>query len=833
MNLLGQLHLSGTAVARNPVSAFRLFAEADSLGCAAASLNLGKCLFNGVGTARDLAQATAAFRRATASRDPHAWLMLGAALSEETPELDYGQDAIEAFHNAGLGGLDLGYEQLAIAAFRDDRPNPLVPREWHQDIMAGLSRQAKAGVWYCQFFLGEILLHGRPGVEKNEPAACYWLREASAASSENGVELAMHMLGMYLLRNRSSDSSLHEAAALIQAAAAKGQPEACHDLGQMYWRGLAVPQNPSRAVELWQSVNKPGNPAKVKLALAYLEGRGVKRDIARAKALAVQAAEEHISGSSALLLDIALASGDASQIETAGASLASDAESDPWASYALAMHVKRGSLPKRENREILRLYLAAADGGVSPAAFEASRYCLWGPEELRDPVKGRRLLDSAAAGGIPEAEAEVGHALVFGLGREQSVAEGIEFLQRSARQHNAHAMNSLALCYRDGIGVPVDKALAFAWFDRAMREGDAYAVANTGYALCAGEGVSRDATEGLRLLSLAQKQELGWASVCLGRLYLGGVGVIQDDKRAVDLFLEAARRDEPLGAWWLGNCYKDGRGCEKSPETAYAWYNLAAAKGVLDAENKRNELARGFSSEQLRRAQQKTNDIVVGRRSTPEADDSHQLRPGRSSGSGFFVGPSYVVTNAHVVGAAKRAKLLLDGGGVVVGEVVQVDFGLDIALIRCASDATPLLLRADRPALGEDVLVLGFPMSYLQGKTLKVSKGVVGGLEGFAGDDTAYQLSTAVQAGNSGGPAIDDRGRVIGVVQAKLDPVATAILTGSAAEHTAYCIRADVLARLLAGWGVKLGGIEKEPSRKTSEDLVRMCRKACVRIEVE
>jgi len=129
--------------------------------------------------------------------------------------------------------------------------------------------------------------------------------------------------------------------------------------------------------------------------------------------------------------------------------------------------------------------------------------------------------------------------------------------------------------------------------------------------------------------------------------------------------------------------------------------------------------------------------------------------------------------------------------------------------------------------------VLGFPMSYLQGKTLKVSKGVVGGLEGFAGDDTAYQLSTAVQAGNSGGPAIDDRGRVIGVVQAKLDPVATAILTGSAAEHTAYCIRADVLARLLAGWGVKLGGIEKEPSRKTSEDLVRMCRKACVRIEVE
>ena len=128
MNLLGQLHLSGTAVARNPVSAFRLFAEADSLGCAAASLNLGKCLFNGVGTARDLAQATAAFRRATASRDPHAWLMLGAALSEETPELDYGQDAIEAFHNAGLGGLDLGYEQLAIAAFRDDRPNPLVPR---------------------------------------------------------------------------------------------------------------------------------------------------------------------------------------------------------------------------------------------------------------------------------------------------------------------------------------------------------------------------------------------------------------------------------------------------------------------------------------------------------------------------------------------------------------------------------------------------------------------------------------------------------------------------------------------------------------------------------
>ncbi len=64
--------------------------------------------------------------------------------------------------------------------------------------------------------------------------------------------------------------------------------------------------------------------------------------------------------------------------------------------------------------------------------------------------------------------------------------------------------------------------------------------------------------------------------------------------------------------------------------------------------------------------------------------------------------------------------------------------------------------------MGEDVYTLGFPKD-----DAVLGEGYVSSKTGHAGDTTAYQVSIPVNPGNSGGPLLDNRGNVIGVISAK------------------------------------------------------------------
>jgi S1-C subfamily serine protease len=144
------------------------------------------------------------------------------------------------------------------------------------------------------------------------------------------------------------------------------------------------------------------------------------------------------------------------------------------------------------------------------------------------------------------------------------------------------------------------------------------------------------------------------------------------------------------------------------------------------------------------------------------------------SGSGFLVSnDGYLITNHHVVGASKYVKLKWADGSETLGEVIRSDPRRDVALVKAdAHGRAPLDLRPGAVEQGEPVFAIGSPLGEAQQNTM--TKGIVSATR--MRDGLPYiQSDVAVTHGNSGGPLIDSKGRVIGITVSGLAPAGTPI----------------------------------------------------------
>jgi S1-C subfamily serine protease len=136
--------------------------------------------------------------------------------------------------------------------------------------------------------------------------------------------------------------------------------------------------------------------------------------------------------------------------------------------------------------------------------------------------------------------------------------------------------------------------------------------------------------------------------------------------------------------------------------------------------------------------------------------------------------------------------------------VVATDRRRDLALIDTGR-AFPAVVRFRSQAevdLGETVLVFGYPYGQALGTGLNVTNGIVTGLAGPGGDGSRFQMNAAVQPGNSGGPAVDDAGLLLGVAVGRLNDLAVLRATGSLPQGINFAIRAAEVERFLAAQGV-------------------------------
>lgn len=412
-----------------------------------------------------------------------------------------------------------------------------------------------------------------------------------------------------------------------------------------------------------------------------------------------------------------------------------------------------------------------------------------------------------------------------------------------AEQGDTRALNSLGSMYENGEGVTKDERQAAEWYRKSAEKGDFFGQIMLGHMYESGRGVSLDERQAAIWYRKAAEQNVAGAQYSLGRMYAGGQGVSKDDQAAVFWYRKAAEQGHPLGQFqlcaryvagvgvpknarqavgWclkvaeqgnvkaqllLGVLYGTGQGVPKDEQTAYFWLLLASASGDQSAVENRDIVERRITLGQRNAAQ------TSARSWKPKTLEQANVLPGTigedglssipnrnpragssqpdSTGSGFRIARGAIVTNSHVIAGCSR--LRVNG---VVAQVRGSDARSDLALLNANLPGLFANLRAQRAAVGEPVAVAGYPLRGLL-SGFNMTTGNLSSLSGMGGDTGLVQITAPVQPGNSGGPALDSAGNLIGVVVSKLDAVKTVKLIGDIPQNVNFAINANALRSFL------------------------------------
>jgi S1-C subfamily serine protease len=134
------------------------------------------------------------------------------------------------------------------------------------------------------------------------------------------------------------------------------------------------------------------------------------------------------------------------------------------------------------------------------------------------------------------------------------------------------------------------------------------------------------------------------------------------------------------------------------------------------------------------------------------------------------------VTNYHVLGGQNWDVVFPSTGESYSLKPVLLDKANDIALLRMIpregkgpATLRPLKIVGSAAAkLGEGVYTIGFPLGELLGSSHKVAAGVLSSGSGLSDDPRMFQITVPTEPGNSGGPVVNEKGEVIGILASSL-----------------------------------------------------------------
>lgn len=155
--------------------------------------------------------------------------------------------------------------------------------------------------------------------------------------------------------------------------------------------------------------------------------------------------------------------------------------------------------------------------------------------------------------------------------------------------------------------------------------------------------------------------------------------------------------------------------------------------------------------------------------STLNGIKTSNTNPGKYRGTGFAISSNgYIITDYHVVNNADSVSVQNAVGKSYSAKVIYAEPATDIAVLEITDPSfktlgvIPYTFKKPESDIGENVFTIGYPR-----ETMVLGAGYLAASSGFSGDSTAYQVSIPVDFGNSGGPLVDNKGNIIGIVNAK------------------------------------------------------------------
>jgi S1-C subfamily serine protease len=186
-----------------------------------------------------------------------------------------------------------------------------------------------------------------------------------------------------------------------------------------------------------------------------------------------------------------------------------------------------------------------------------------------------------------------------------------------------------------------------------------------------------------------------------------------------------------------------------------------------------------------------------------------ELRASKSySGTGFLVTKSgLVVTNYHVVENANDILVSIPETDLVLNASVQIkDSQNDLCILKLSDfeytkfykEEIPYNIGAtDQLRIGHDVYTLGYPLGRIMGTKSRLSTGQINSLFGYLDDPRLLQISNPIQPGNSGGPLLNHKAEIIGIVVSGLNAKYFYDNLGIIPQNVNFAIKSNYLTNLL------------------------------------
>jgi TPR repeat protein len=611
-------------------------------------------------------------------------------------------------------------------------------------------------------------------------------------------------------------------------------------LGVCYLLGEGVLQDDKEAVKWFHLAAEQGYaPAQYNLGLCYLRGEGVLEDRKEAVKWYRKAADQ----------------------------------GHAMAQYALGLHYSREGAAQ-DYKEAVKWHRKAADQGHADSQYYLGVFYLLGEGVLQDDKEAVKWFHLAAEQGHAPAQAALGDSYANGEGVLEDDKEAVKWFRLAAEQGYAGAQCNLGVCYDNGEGVLEDDKEAVKWYRLAAEQGDADSQYYLGVCYDNGEGVLEDDKEAVKWYRLAAEQGDADSQYYLGVCYDNGEGVLEDDKEAVKWYRLAAEQGDADSQYYLGVCYDNGEGVLEDDKEAVKWYRLAAEQGHAGAQNSLGAMysrgegvllsdvdayawfsisafngdelgsqnralwAKRMTPAQIAAAQELSKTIqhrIEARLATSGAGagpaavvrEAH-AQPVDAFGTGFVVTKSgYLITAHHVIADASQIRVTFGDGRTFPAKVEVASRSNDLALLKIKAEGLKFLPLSSSKSIevGEELFTVGYPVPQLLGGKPKYTNGALSSKSGIKGEASLMQVTIPIQPGNSGGPVVTSKGRVVGIVTSTAAIEAFFKETGTLPQNINWAIKAEYASLMFEAK-------QKAPDTSSLEKAIERALGAVCLIEV-
>ncbi len=632
----------------------------------------------------------------------------------------------------------------------------------------------------AEYELGEKYFEG-DGVPQDLNKAIEYYRKAA----EQGHAGAQYQLGWLYTVGLGVPQDYAEGFKWYSKSAEQGNLEAKFSLGEIYYYGRGVPQNYAEAFKWYiKSSIQGGYNVQYKIGLMYYHGQGVPQDFTKAAEWYRKAAkQDHVKAQFTLGRMYEDGRGVPEDLSKAAEWYRKAAEQGHIkAQFMLGVMYENGYGVPKDLTKSAEWYLKAAEQGHVFAQYILGDRYYHGQGVPKDLTKAVKWYRKAAEQGQDGAQFVLGGRYYYGQGVPKDLTKAAEWYRKAADQDNAKAQLMLGVMYENGYGVPKNLTKAVKWYQKAAEQGQA------GAHSLLGELLGKTKYPGWEYLT---RDDTSYFFINKNKIRRQGNLVWYWIMKVP--FLKSYSDKKCTKLCWVADCNS-----AQSDLVSYVEYDsngkIIYSNTIKKSEVDLKPVVPGSTGEQLL-------EYACLHTKTGNHKKKKEAKAGTCFGTGWSVSSGFVVTNNHVIKGRNHITLIRPDGVKIPARVVAHDAFNDLALLKVED---PGLLPAALPisskpaVLGEKVVTIGYPHPDILGVKPKLTEGVVNSTSGLGDDPRALQISVPVQGGNSGGPLINMRGQVVGVVTSKINAVKMFKWTHDLPQNINYAIKISYLNGLLS-----------------------------------